>query len=407
MKIAMMTNSYLPYTAGVPISIQRLSEGLRREGHEVTIFAPAYDGGRTADGGTVRYRSFITGIVNGAAVPNCFDRNIGRAFEEGNFDVIHVHHPMMIGWTAAYLSRRYHVPLVLTYHTRYEQYLHYIKASCLRSAVPRYMKNYMKLCDMVFAPTPLMQEYLCEIGCEAPVRVLPTGLMDDSFCADDETVGREAAVLRQKLLGTGGGSPKYLFCTVARLAKEKNLEFLFRALAERKRAAQSADFRLVLVGEGPEEKHLRQLAVRLGLGQEICFAGRVPNEEIKTYCRAADLFLFSSLSETQGIVLLEAMAAGTPVGAVRATGVRDIVVDGVNGFMTDVSETVFAAALDSALRSPRAALEKGALDTAYKYRAQDIARRAAAAYRAAVEVREYTDTISPGGFLLHKISGIL
>lgn len=317
--------------------------------------------------------------------------------------MIHVHHPMMIGWTAVWLSRKYDVPLVLTYHTRYEQYLHYIKASCFQGAVPLYMKNYMKFCDMVLVPTPLMEDYLYQTGCNAPVRVLPTGILDDSFHADEEA-SRE---LRRGLLRDCGETVKYLFCTVARLAKEKNLEFLFRVLAERKREKGKSDFCFALIGEGPEEKHLRKLAVRLNLEKEIYFVGRVPNAEIKNYCHASDLFLFSSLSETQGIVLLEAMAAGTPVLAVRATGVSDIVADSVNGFMTDVSETEFGNTLDKVLRNSRGLLKQGALDTARAYQVQDIARRAAEYYKAAIAAHEYTDTFLTKNFLLHKISGIL
>lgn len=382
MKIAMMTNNFLPFIGGVPISIQRLSDGLRREGHEVTIFAPAYKE-QSDDRDIMRYRSLIKGIVNGASVPNSFDRRIECEFAKGDFDLIHVHHPMMIGWTAVYLSRKYHVPLVLTYHTRYEQYLHYIKASCFQGAVPFYMRNYISFCDMVFAPTPMMQDYLYQIGCRTRVRVLPTGICDDSFQVDTNA----AVALRREILGEDQDK-KYLFCTVARLAKEKNLEFLFRVLSERKKTKGNSDFRYVLAGEGPEEKHLRKLAARLDLEKEICFAGRVPNEEIKNYCRASDLFLFSSQSETQGIVLLEAMAAGTPVLAVQATGVSDIVVNGINGFMTDVSETEFGETLEKMLESPLSHLKKGALDTAQKYQVQEIARTAADYYKAAIAARE-------------------
>ncbi|MDE6619407.1 MAG: glycosyltransferase, partial [Lachnospiraceae bacterium] len=383
-------------------SIQRLSDGLRREGHTVTIFAPTYQE-QVDDCNIIRYRSLIKGIVNGASVPNNFDRRIEREFVKGDFDVIHVHHPMMIGWTAVYLARKYHVPLVLTYHTRYEQYLHYIKASCFQGAVPFYMKNFMKFCDLVCVPTPLMQDYLYQIGCQIPVRVLPTGISDDSFFADENA----ALALRSRLLGENDKNVKYLFCTVARLAREKNLEFLFQVLAARKKAHCKSDFRLALVGEGPEEKHLRKLAVRLDLEKEIFFAGRVPNGEIKNYCRAADLFLFSSRSETQGIVLLEAMAAGTPVLAVRATGVSDIVVDGVNGFTTDASEAAFGEMLDKVLQSPHGHLKQGALNTARKYQAADIARLAVEHYKTAIASHEYTDAVFTENFLLQKISGIL
>lgn len=132
MKIAMMTNSYKPYIGGVSISIERLSEGLRRNGHEVVVFAPNYKEQETEEN-VVRYHSLVKGIANGFSVPNSFDPDIERQFKAGKFDVIHVHHPMLIGRTAGYLSAKYDVPLCFTYHTRYEQYLHYIKAPFLKT----------------------------------------------------------------------------------------------------------------------------------------------------------------------------------------------------------------------------------------------------------------------------------
>ena len=165
MKIAMMTNNYKPFIAGVPISVERLSDGLRANGHEVVVFAPDYEG-QEEEKYIVRYRALIKGIVNGFSVPNSFDPHIERRFREGHFDVIHVHHPMLIGRTALYLSKKYRVPLCFTYHTRYEQYLHYIGAEFIQNAVPNYVNRYADKCDLVFAPTQSMQEYLEKNGCE-------------------------------------------------------------------------------------------------------------------------------------------------------------------------------------------------------------------------------------------------
>ena len=375
MKIAMMTNSYKPYIGGVPISIERLSEGLRANGHEAVVFAPNYKEQETEEN-VIRYHSVIKGIVNGFSVPNSFDPGIEKQFKAGKFDVIHVHHPMLIGRTARYLSKKYDVPVCFTYHTRYEQYLHYIKAPFLEGVIPNYVNQYINGCDMVFAPTYSTQAYLEEIGSEVKIAVLPTGLDTQSF----ETNTEEAAELRKTLLD----GKQHLFCTVARLAKEKNLDFLFRVLAKRKQN-HGSDFRFAIVGEGPYQKQLHSLAEELKLQEEIIFVGKVPNEQVKNYCKAADLFLFSSLSETQGIVLLEAMATATPVLAVKASGVRDIVVNGRNGYMTYLSEIEFESKLDDLLRQDRAHLEKGALETAGKYEMREIAMRAAVYYNIAME----------------------
>lgn len=375
MKIAMMTNNYKPFIAGVPVSIERLSEGLRANGHEVVVFAPDYKE-QVEEEDVIRYRALIKGIANGFSVPDSFDSKIEKKFKEGNFDVIHVHHPLLIGWTALYLSKKYDVPLVFTYHTRYEQYLHYIKASFLQNLVPTYVNFFAGHCDVIFAPTPSMQDYLEEIGARTRLAVLPTGLGKESFETDDA----EALKLRKELLG----DRKYLFCCVARLAKEKNIDFLLRAMAGRKNI-HAADFRLAIVGEGPYQKELCKLIKELDIEEEIVFVGKVANSEVKNYCKAADLFLFASLSETQGIVLLEAMAAGTPVLTVKASGVQDVVVNGKNGYMTYMSEMEYSNKLEEILAGDRAYLERGAIETARQYEIREIAKWASVHYNVAIQ----------------------
>lgn len=387
MKIAMMTNNYKPFVAGVPVSIERLSDSLRKQGHEVVVFAPSYDEQET-EPDVVRYKALLRGVSGGFSVPNSLDMKIERRFKEGNFDVIHVHHPMMIGRTALYLSWKYHVPLVFTYHTRYEQYLHYIGLSKLKRIIPAYVRSYTRHCDMVIAPTPLMKEYLEQLQPEADIRVLPTGLTEDCFYPDKERAGE----LRKELVG----DKKYLFCTVARLAKEKNLEFLLRCMKGYKDACGS-NFRLALIGDGPQRKELEKKAAVFGMKEEVVFVGRVPNQEIKNYCHASDLFLFPSLSETQGIVLLESMAAGTPVIALKATGTKDVVVNGINGYMTEVSEMDFVFKLMDILEKKEIdILRQGAFETARKYSCERIAHDAEATYMQAIWNRREKDQLKHG-----------
>ena len=378
MKIAMMTNSYKPFVAGVPISVERLTEGLRRMGHEVVVFAPSYDT-QEEEQDVVRYGSLLRNVAGGFSVPNSLDPIIEERFREEDFDVIHVHHPMMMGETARYLSKRYEVPLVFTYHTRYEQYLHYVGLSGFGRLMPSYIRHCTTPCDLVIAPTPLMKEYLEEISVKPPVSVLPTGLPMDSFLPDEE---KAAQIRRMYLRGR-----KHLFVSVSRLAKEKNVEFLIRSVKLIKER-RGSDFKLLLVGDGPERKHLQRLAEELGVQEEIVFVGAVPNEEIRNYCHAADLFLFASRSETQGIVLIESMAAGTPVLAVRATGTEDVVICGENGYMTNVSEIEFSEKLMDILEKKELQiLTEGAKKTADNYRSDLIAAKAEKIYMEAIRRR--------------------
>lgn len=387
MKIAMMTNNYKPFVGGVPISVERLSEGLRQRGHEVCIFAPEY-GDEVREEDVVRYRTRAKRFDNGMVIPGMWDYRISEEFEYRDFDLIHVHQPMMMGNLAVHYSHKYQIPLIFTYHTRYEEYLHYlnffsdvdetkkVKRYMLEKSkqlLPKYMTFYANQCSMVFAPSDDMQKHLGQRKVEAPVRVLPTGLLDQAFEQDQEASG----AVRRKYLG----EKKHLICTVSRLEKEKNLYFLLRA-AKKLKECMGEVFQLMIVGDGSETERLKDYAQELGIGSMVAFTGAVPNDQVKDYLFASDLFLFASKSETQGIVLAEAMAAGRPVVAVEACGVSDIMADGENGYMTEENEEVFAKRAAKILtdKNLKEKLETGARNTAEAYRASNIARQAEEEY---------------------------
>ncbi len=353
MRIALMTNNYKPVVGGVPISIERLAGGLKELGHEVTIFAPTYREADFPEGSpeqdVFRYSTCLNRFVGGIVLPNPFDLRIEREFRKQRYDIIHVHHPMLIGRTAVYLSRKYCVPLVFTYHTRYEQYVRSYTKGMLKMdrIMPLYLRRFLRHCDFVFAPTEGMQEYLtdtCKVR-RSRTGILPTGIERKNFDIDPE----EGRSIRRQY----GGEKIPFLLTVSRMAGEKNVGFLLESLA-RVKALYGKPFRMLMVGDGPDREALRRRSEELGLGDTVVFAGAVPNQEIAPYFKAADGFLFASKTETQGIVVLEAFAGATPVIAVRASGVEDLVDDGVNGILTEEDSreyaekvTVFLESLDS------------------------------------------------------------
>lgn len=399
MKIAMLTNNYRPFVGGVPISVERQAQELVKLGHQVTVFAPMYEAenktqeenfreklmeeDRKSPERVIRYRSQKKKMDNGMIYPAICPTEIFEVFERESFDRIHVHHPMFAGPWALWLGKKYRIPVIYTYHTRYEDYVHYIP--CLRltegstavkrkavewiqkSVIPSYMGWFCDRCDLVIAPSAGMSRIIRGYGVETPVAVLPTGLDGDFFRKD---AGRSQEIREQYSRGK-----KHLLVTVSRLEEEKNYGFLLRGITEL-RHVMGDSFHVLIIGDGSRRSELKVRASILGIQDVVTFVGNVPNDQVKDYLGAADLFLFASKSETQGIVLAEALAAGTPVTALHAVGTDDIIEDGVNGFLTEEKEAVWAAKAAEALdEEVNRRMRRAALISAENYRASRLAIR--------------------------------
>lgn len=388
MRIALMTNNYKPIMGGVPVSIERLKRGLEAQGHEVTVFAPTYRE-QEQEENVFRYATCMKRFIGGIVLPNPFDMRIEREFRRQQFDIIHVHHPILIGRTAVYLSEKYGIPLVFTYHTRYEKYVECYTKGLMKvdSLMPLYLHSFLRHCDFIFAPTAGIRDYLEEI-CKVPCHklgILPTGIDDRNFCVTEEERNR----LRSRFLHTAQEEQEIpLFLTVSRMASEKNVTFLLESLAMFK-SRYRKPFCMVLVGEGPEKVRYEKLCRELDIANETVFTGMLPNEETAAYFAAADAFLFASKTETQGIVILEAFAGGTPVLAVRASGVEDLVDTGVNGVLTEENREVYAETLLDFCqgRLNMAQLSENAYAAGMLYREETVAREAARVYNEVVAAR--------------------
>lgn len=393
MRIALMTNNYKPVMGGVPISIERLARGLEALGHEVTIFAPTYteqqEEEKQSEENVFRYGTCMKHFIGGIVLPNPFDKRIEKEFRRKTYDIIHVHHPMLIGRTAVRLSRRFHIPLVFTYHTRYEQYAScYTKGICkLDKIMPLYLHSFLKHCNFVFAPTEGMRRYLTDL-CHVPgeaTGILPTGIEQENFDVSAEQAGE----IRTQY----GAEHMPLLLTVSRMAGEKNVSFLLESLA-RVKALYGKPFRMLMVGDGPDRESLEEQSRLLGLQENIVFTGTIPNKRIAVYFKSADAFLFASKTETQGIVVLEAFAGATPVIAVKASGVEDLVDDGVNGILTGEDTQEYAARVTDFLEEVWGPVSSGkpgcsqmsesALQKAALYREEAVALKAVHYYNSVI-----------------------
>lgn len=373
LRIAMFSESYRPYVSGVVASLETLTEELRRLGHEPVVFAPRYPGW-PPDPGVVYYPSIPAPgqPVFRLAIP--FGKHTSAFGGGAKPDVIHVHSPFTMGLAGAWWARRLGIPLVLTYHTLYTEYLHYVplKAPAVRRLTEHYLAHFCNACHAVVAPSHAVQDLLVNsYGVRAPVYIIPTG------------VTRPEAPPEHKWLRNRLNIPPEttVLLYVGRLGPEKNVVFLLRSFQRLMQGCRS-DCRLVVIGGGSDEQNLAAFSEQLGIAGKVIFTGRWPHEDVQKAYGGSDLFVFASLTETQGLVILEAMAGGLPVVAVRAGGIEDVVEDGVNGFLSDPDEDEFARLAGRLIDNPplRGALAAAADQTAEMYSAAGQAGRMAALY---------------------------
>ena len=334
LKIAMFTNNYFPVIGGVPISIQRLSKALRKRGHQVKIFAPEYKEESEDEENIIRCNSLYHYQESGLEFPvtNIYSPQIKKDFKAGDFDLVHAHHPFWLGNKGAKLAEKFNLPLAFTYHTRLEKYAHYVPnilfmRKFFANRLSHFLiRNFANDTDAVFAPTESTKEYLRNVGVSRYIKVMPTGIDFDYYNCSQQKIDE----LRQELIGDS----EHLLISVSRLSKEKNLYFLLDGI---KRLKENSDlnFKLIIIGSGSEEKNIKSFIKNNDLEDYIELIGAVDFREMGEYYLASDLFVFASTTETQGMVLLEAMAGYNPVVAVKSSGIDDVIENGSNGYKTE------------------------------------------------------------------------
>lgn len=382
----MFTNTYLPHVGGVASSVHSFAEDLRDKGHSVLIVAPTFPGSDRHDRTEPKiFRVPAIQEFNGSdfsvRIPSPF--LLDEQIDDFEPDIVHSHHPYLLGDAALRVARRRSLPLIFTHHTLYEAYTHYI------SGEPRNMKrfaaflstHYANLCDRVIAPSRSIMHLIRKRGVSVPVAEIPTGV-DVSFFSNGD-----GDAFRRK-----HGIPKESFAIghLGRLAPEKNITFLARAVA--RTMANHPETHFIAVGEGPSRETIENIMAESDLQDRLIMPGTITGRPLADAYHAMDLFSFSSKTETQGMVLTEAMAAGVPVVALNAPGAREVVRDGLNGYLVDAeaTEEQFARTLTRAASAPGklADMAKHARRTA-----EAMERRVSAEKMAAL----YTEVLSDAG----------
>jgi 1,2-diacylglycerol 3-alpha-glucosyltransferase len=341
MKICMFTNTYRPHVGGVANSVATFAEDLRRIGHRVLIVAPEFDNEPPEEAGgdeVVRLPAIQNFNGSDFAVRMPIPFLVADRMEAFQPDLVHSHHPYLLGDSALRTAKHHRIPLVFTHHTLYERYTHYVSSdsAALRRFAVHLSTEYANLCTRVVAPSASIARLLSDRGVQKPVDVIPTGVDLPFFAAGDREGFRQAHGIPKDAIVVGH---------VGRLAPEKNLVYLAQAVAAFLQTEEKACF--LVIGSGPSESDIAAIIAREGLTARLAMAGRQSGKALRDGYRAMDVFGFASQSETQGMVLTEALAAGVPVVALDGSGVREVVQDGVNGRLLPADTPVqdFARAL--------------------------------------------------------------
>ncbi len=362
MNIWMMTNTFTPFVGGVARSVVAFARECRRAGHRVVIVAPVFEGMPAQEEDVIRVPALqnFNGSDFSLALPA--PGILSPHLEECRPDIVHSHHPHLLGNTAVRIASRVGCPLVFTHHTTYEQYVHYVPtgAGRLREFVIALVTGYCNLCDCVIAPSQSVASILRERGVQTPIEILPTGVDIHHFEQGNGPAFRRLHRIPQKAFVAG---------YVGRLAPEKNLAFLAEAVSTQMAQIRCGHF--LVVGAGSSAKEIREVFARSGQRGRLHLVGALDGQDLVDAYHAMDVFVFASRSETQGMVLTEALAAGKPVVALDGPGVREVVIDGYNGhLLTSEREEDFATALgaiEAASALERRQLEAAARETAQQF----------------------------------------
>ncbi len=378
MKIALVTDTYFPRINGVSTSTQIFAEEFAKLGHEVHIYGPAFPNHVDAHFPyqVHRFPSWYLFFDPEDRLPRPdADKKLIQHFLDQKFDIVHTQTPFTLGKPAVQWARKTGAKVVHTYHTLFaayaEHYLWFLPKVFSIWYAKHASRTYCDSCDLVITPSSEMRDVLKSYKVAKPIEVIPTGIRLERFQGMDPHRFRQFMGIQKK---------DRLLLFMGRVAEEKNIGFLLEVFEDLLIKNQS--LRFLIAGEGAAKRKLEKWVEEKHLGKYVLFAGYLTQEDWRDCYAGADLFVFASVTETQGLVISEAMAAGTPVVAVGEMGVKDVMASGKGGIMTRLDKKEFFDAVDRMLTDETfyAAKKAETQTEAEKWSAPTMAQKMIAAY---------------------------
>ena len=397
MNIGFFTNTYLPAVSGVTTAIENYREELEKQGHNVYIFAAKHSNYQDKNPNVFRFRSVDLNYKISYPLPLISSPKIRKTIKRINLDIVHSHHFFLSGQIAWYYAKKLKLPLIFTYHTRYNLYVHYapLPEELSKPLAKTLSTLYANSCDAITTPSKSIKDLILEYKVKKPIYVIPYGIKMDRFqkINNGEKIRKKYNIKNDAIL----------LLTVCRLSEEKNLFFLLKVFQKIIKKRKNVYF--MIVGDGPEKENLEKQSFRLGLKKRIIFTGPISYQKIPYFYNTSDIFIFSSLSETQGLVFVEAMASGLPVVAIEASGSKDVIINKESGFLTsddidDFNQKVLELIDGENLRKK---MSEKAKNRAKYFSIENSTRKMLALYEKAIEQKKKENKLKQNSILFQDI----
>ena len=377
MKIGIFTDTYNPTTSGVVTSINMLEQEMKKRGHEVYVFAPSKSIKPNENQSLYMLKSvpLIVARQYKNRIAAFYSREVAKEIKKIGLDVVHTHSEFSLGLFGKIISRKYSIPFIHTYHTMWEDYLHYIiPLKGVRNIYPKrfartFSKNFATKAECIITPSKKTEKYLkykCKVKNKS-LYIIPTGIDIAKF--DKSNFPEEN---RNKIKESLGIKPdEKVILLLGRIAEEKSVDVVMNSIPKVFDTIPNVKF--LVVGDGPSKEDLVEMSKNLNISDRVVFTGKVPWTDVPKYYNIADVFVNASLTETQGLTFIEAMAAGVPVVAKFAPNLTEFITHNQNGLLIkrdiDLSNAIISVLTNDVLS---AKLSENGFNTANKYSVEEF-----------------------------------